>query len=116
MRAAGLKVVTHHGTFKDNARDDDWLRKAGRRKWVVITKDKNIRKRSLEREAIMTAKVRAFIFTGGDLSGVEMGEILVAAIPKMGRILDETKPPFVARVTGAGDVAVIDDESAADGT
>jgi len=74
----------------------------------VLTKDKNIRKRPLERQAIIEAKVRAFVFTGGELSGVEMGEIMAAAIQKIGRVLDETPPPFVARITSAGDVEVIE--------
>jgi hypothetical protein len=84
----------------------------GRRKWVVITKDQNIRKRPLEKAAIIAANVRAFVFTGGEVSGVEMGEILAAAVHRICRILDETPAPFVARVTAAGDVLVIsDDES-----
>jgi PIN domain-containing protein len=107
LRAAGLKVCAHDDHFKQNTPDDVWLRDVGRRRWIVITKDKNIRKRYLERDALVAARVRAFVFTGGQISGVEMGEILVAAIGKIGKLLDSTPPPFVARITGAGDVAII---------
>ena len=80
----------------------------GRRKWIVISKDKNIRKRLLEREALMQANVRAFVFTGGNVSGVEMGEIIVRAMARALKLLESTPAPFIARITAAGDVAVID--------
>jgi hypothetical protein len=73
----------------------------------VLTKDKLIRKRPLERQALVAAAVRAFVFTGGNMSGVEMTESIVAAIPRMLRIIATTRPPFIARITGTGDVEVI---------
>jgi len=76
---------------------------------VVLTKDKLIRKRPIEREALVAADVRAFVFTGGNMSGVEMAESIVAAIPRMLRLIAAAKPPFIARITGSGAVDVIDE-------
>jgi hypothetical protein len=41
------------------------------------------------------------------MSGVEMAESIVAAIPRMLRIVAATQSPFIARITGSGAVDVI---------
>jgi hypothetical protein len=68
-----------------------------------------IRKRPIERQALLRAKVRAFVFTGGNISSIETAELIVAAMPRIEKILSENKPPFIARITGSGDVALIDE-------
>jgi hypothetical protein len=94
--------------FAQDTPDEEWLTRAGQEGWIVLTKDKLIRKRPIEREALVAAHVRAFVFTGGNMSGVEMAESIVAAIPRMLRVIAATPAPFVARITGSGAVDVID--------
>ncbi len=94
--------------FPQDTPDAEWLARAGREGWIVLTKDKLIRKRPLEREALAAANVRAFVFTGGNMSGIEMAESIVAAIPRMLRLVAATPPPFIARITGSGTVDVIE--------
>jgi predicted nuclease of predicted toxin-antitoxin system len=108
--AAGVAAVTHDALFPQDTPDEEWLTRAGNEGWVVLTKDKLIRKRRLEREALVAADVRAFVFTGGNMSGIEMAESIVAAIPRILRILATTPSPFIARITGSGAVDVIDSE------
>jgi hypothetical protein len=43
------------------------------------------------------------------MSGVEMAESIVAAIPRMLKIIAATHAPFIARITGSGVVDVIED-------
>lgn len=104
-----MAAITHDSVFAQDTRDEVWLTRAGQEGWIVLTKDKLIRKRSIERKALLAADVRAFVFTGGNMSGVEMAESIVAAIPRMLRVLETTQAPFIARITGAGAVDVIDD-------
>lgn len=94
--------------FAQDTPDEEWLTRAGQEGWVVLTKDKLIRKRPIEREALVAAHVRAFVFTGGNVSGVEMAESIIAAIPRMLRVIAATEPPFIARITGSGAVDVIE--------
>lgn len=108
LRNAGVVALTHDSIFGQDTPDEEWLTRAGREGWVVLTKDKEIRKRPLERRALMRARVRAFVFTGGTISGIETAEVIVAALPRIHRILGDEKPPFIARITGSGDVAVIE--------
>ena len=107
--AAGVKAITHDSVFQEEDTPDDvWLSRAGSEGWIVLTKDKLIRKRPIERHALLASGVRAFVFTGGNLSGVEMAESIIGALPRILRVVENTSPPFIARITGSGDVAVIE--------
>ena len=44
--------------------DDAWLEVIGRRQLVVITRDKRIRYRPVEKQAWVTHRVRGFVLTG----------------------------------------------------
>lgn len=72
IRQAGLKVVVHDDEFEPDARDVDWLREVGRRGWVVLTKDARIRTNALERGALLSANVAAFMLGRGDMTGPRM--------------------------------------------
>jgi hypothetical protein len=102
-----VAAITHDSVFAQDTPDEEWLTRAGNEGWIVLTKDKLIRKRPIEREALVAAAVRAFVFTGGNMSGVEMAESIVAAIPRMLRVIASTRAPFIARITGSGIVDVI---------
>jgi predicted nuclease of predicted toxin-antitoxin system len=108
LRAAGEEVRVHDEHFPQDAKDEVWLAEAGRQGWVVLTKDKNIRYRAIELQALLAAKVRAFVLTArGDLSGVEVGQIFVKALPAMKKLCASTKPPFIARVSRDGSVSLV---------
>jgi hypothetical protein len=51
LRAAGARVEVHIDHFPQDAADADWIPEVGRRGWVLITKDENIRRNPLERAA-----------------------------------------------------------------
>jgi predicted nuclease of predicted toxin-antitoxin system len=65
---AGAKVERLTNHLPRGTTDEEWLALAGRNGWVVLTRDKRIRYRRLERLALEAAKVRAFVFTGGNVS------------------------------------------------
>ncbi|HEY2323667.1 MAG TPA: hypothetical protein VGJ82_12475, partial [Thermoanaerobaculia bacterium] len=70
LSEAGVKTITHDSVFQEQDTPDDvWLARAGSEGWIVLTKDKLIRRRPLERQALIASGVRAFVFTGGNLSG-----------------------------------------------
>jgi predicted nuclease of predicted toxin-antitoxin system len=102
LRAQSLTVRIHKDHFAPDAKDEDWLREVGRRRWVVLTKDKMLRYRETEIAALLAAKVRAFVLTSGNLRADEMAEAFVKALPRMQRLLKKMKGPFVARVTRGG--------------
>src|SRR5260221_14400832 len=57
LRDAGEEVMVHDDHFPQNTRDEVWLGEAGKRQWVVLTKDENIRYRTNELMALRAASV-----------------------------------------------------------
>jgi predicted nuclease of predicted toxin-antitoxin system len=102
LRELNLKIEFHDDHFQDDTDDSEWLMVVGRRGWVVLTKDKNIRKRPTELNAVMVANVKMFALSGGSMSGEQMSKIFSENMLKIGRFLKNNKPPFVARVSSSG--------------
>jgi predicted nuclease of predicted toxin-antitoxin system len=107
LRRAGCAVEIHDRHFAQDARDAEWLPEVGRQGWVVLTKDHHIRTRQVELIALLSAGVAAFVLTAGDLSGPEMAQAFVRALPKMKRMLVGQPRPFIARVSPSGVVTLI---------
>ena len=59
------------------------------------------------REALLRGEVRAFAFTSGALSGPEMADAIVKALPKMMKVLASHPRAFIARITATSDVAIL---------
>ena len=80
----------------------------GARGWVFLSKDRNIRRRTLERQALMDADVKAFLLAAADLSGDEQAAVLVKALPRIRRIC-RRPGPFIASITATGNVTVVEE-------
>lgn len=107
LRRAGERVEIHDDHFPPDAKDADWLSVVGKRGWIVLTKDERIRYRMIEQQAMMRASVAAFILTAGGVSGPEVANIFINALPKMRRFVLKYDRPFIASVTRSGAVALI---------
>lgn len=83
-----------------------WLPAVGAQGWIVLTKDKNIRRNVLEIEAILNAGVRAFVLTATELRKEQQAEILLKAMPKISR-LSRQRGPFIFNITRMGYFAPI---------
>lgn len=70
----------------------------------MLTKDKRIRFNQLEKTAVRRYRVREFYFSSGNYSGVEMAEILIAALPGMIKTVRKHEPPFIASISKSGHV------------
>lgn len=95
-------------TFGTGTKDVDWLPQVGARGWVLITKDKNIRKREIELRALRASKVRAFVLTSGGMRGEEQARVFKEALPAMLRLLRRHPTGFVARITAEASVQLIE--------
>jgi hypothetical protein len=84
------------------ADDSTWLALAGAKGWVVITRDKRIRYRRLERLALQAAAVRAFVFTGGNITLSDTARILAEALPAIESICAREAGPFIYHLGLAG--------------
>lgn len=68
----------------------------------MLTRDKRIRYRRLERLALRSAGVRTFVFTGGNVTLSDTAAILAAALPVIREICNREAPPFIYHIGRAG--------------
>jgi uncharacterized protein with PIN domain len=84
LRDAGATVQFHDDHFPQSAPDVEWIPTVGAKGWVVVTKDKRIRYRILERDAITAARLRVFVLASSKgLTGEQMGRMLVRNLRRM---------------------------------
>lgn len=76
LRDDGWSVVTlaeHYGMPRDEqVADTEWIADAASRGWPVLMKDKRIRHREAEIEAVIRYKAKCFVITRGDLASADM--------------------------------------------
>jgi len=85
------------GTF-----DEVWLQTIGERGWLLLTCDKRIRRRPLEKEALKKYKVGAFFLLGKKMNRWDYIKQVVRAWDKIKDIAEREKPPFVYQVNRHG--------------
>jgi hypothetical protein len=84
-------------------KDHEWLPEAGRQGWVVVMRDKHIRTRPGERQALIDSGVRTFCLTGaGNASRWDVLTLLVTNWPAMERTALEVPGPFIYSITRVG--------------
>jgi hypothetical protein len=66
--------------------DIEFLPIIGEREWVLLTKDKNVRRNQLEVSAILNAGVRAFVITASGLNHQQISDLVSRLMPKIVRI------------------------------
>lgn len=82
------------------------MREAGRRGWVVLTKDERIRRKPGEQMTIAWFGARCFVLhpTKG-MRAEDMAEVLISALPRILAVAtDERHPGFVKIVNRQGQI------------
>jgi PIN like domain len=81
LRAADWDLVTlaeHYGVPKDETvADVQWIEEAAGLGWPILMKDKKIRYRRAEIDAVIGHGARCFVITRGDLTSAQYAERLV---------------------------------------
>lgn len=95
MRAAGPNVTTPYEAELAGSNDQLWLTVMGARGWVALMRDQNIRRRVLEKRALIAAKVGAFICIAGEATAEETTATVVSLLQKMANIASSERRPFV---------------------
>ena len=78
---------------------------------MLLSKDCHILTRAPEVIALLAANIHAFILKQGrnqELTGAQVGQAFVKAMPHILRLVRSQLPPFLARVTPSGDVKEIE--------
>lgn len=104
---AGAIVHLHDDHFDQGVEDEVWLTSVGKLGWIVLTKDQRIRYRAIERDALLNAGVKAFIFMSGNVSFSNMAQIIAKALPAIEKLVRNKNPPFIAGIYKDASVRII---------
>ena len=107
LRARGLTVFKVTDQFQRGVKDPEWLPVAGHNGWVVLTKDKAIRKRPNEMTALVNSGVRAFVLAAGEITGPDQAALFVRILPKMIHFVGALPAPFLVKVGKDGTCEVL---------
>lgn len=99
---AGAQVERHSAHFRHDELDAVWLSQAAARGWVILTRDRRIRYRPLERQAVVASRARLFSVVAGNLSGSVLADLLVSQLPRIASLAVDTPAPFLAVVRRDG--------------
>jgi len=94
--------------FEPNTTDEEWLKFVGKKGWVVSTKDKKIRYRAAVVEIVKKRKIRMFILSRGNLSGHEIVQRIINALPAIKKFIFKHPPPFIVSITRSGNLFPIE--------
>lgn len=108
LRAAGQVVEVHDDHLPPDASDEEWLSLVGRRKWIAITKDRNIRYRQSEKLAVQENNARVLVLRSRNTTGEQNADLLVKNATRIHRFCDQNEPPFIAGMTRSGAIKQYD--------
>ncbi|MBI2774083.1 MAG: DUF5615 family PIN-like protein [Chloroflexi bacterium] len=103
LRAFGEDVQHLRDSFAAEAPDTEWIPEVARRGWVVVTRDKHIRTRPLELDALRSHGLRVFIFSQKrDPDRWGWVELVVRRWLELKRFTETNGRPFVALIPEHG--------------
>ncbi len=87
--------------------DVDWASTVASRGWVAVTRDKRIRYRSAEKQAIADGGLGLFVLASRrNLSRQEIVDAVSAAAPRMAECMAVNEPPFIASIYRDGKISL----------
>ena len=104
LRSEGMKVEVHDDHLPLDAPDEDWVALVGRKRWVAVTKDKNVRYRAAELDAIRRHSARVMVIRMKNATGSDIAELLVKGRRRIARFSTKASASFVAGIYGSGTV------------
>jgi hypothetical protein len=83
LREAGWNLITlseYYGRPEDERiADTQWIRDAAGQGWPILMKDKRIRYRHTEIDAVVQSRAQCFVITRGDLTSTAMADRFLAS-------------------------------------
>lgn len=79
----------------------------GKEGWIVLTRDKNIRRKPNELQAFKANRLLAIVLSSGQASAAATAELVVRLYPKLMRKVQNAKPPAMFTVTLMGTISPV---------
>ena len=105
LRDAGMTVEVHDDHLPMDAPDEDWIALVGRKGWVAVTKDKNVRYRTAELAAIRKHSACVIVIRMRNATGSDIADVLLKGRRRIARFGSKTPAPYVAGIQKSGAVS-----------
>jgi PIN like domain len=94
-----MSITTmREAAYAPDTKDATWIPEVAARGWVILTKDKTIRRDSLELGAVLAARAFYFTLGGQNYLAAEMVAIILHHRTTMERLVMHRDPPVVAQL------------------
>jgi hypothetical protein len=88
LRQIHTPVIAHDDVFDQDTDDEVWLLEAGRRGWIVLTRDDRIRYHPGEQQVLLGAGVACFcLHPSKGMTGDDMADVFAEALPRILRLV-----------------------------
>lgn len=103
LRAAGVDTRTYADIYPDDPKiqDSDWIPEVAGRGWVILTKDKNIRRLQVEVQALQQAKARYVCLSSANMTGDAQVDCLLHHWKTIDSVVGSKPAPLIVTVTRA---------------
>ena len=95
----GLDVVHHDEVFAQGTADTDWIPVVATNQWLVLTRDRNIKKRKLTIQAIIEGPLRFFAIGSGQADLPTLVAVVRNNLLSIAALAQHMPAPFVATLT-----------------
>jgi hypothetical protein len=97
LKEAGLTVELHRDHFTHDCPDEEWLHAIGERGWIALTRDRRIRYKPNELEAVKRHRVALLVIVG-HAPYPDLARAFVQTLPRILSFIGRHRPPYIAKV------------------
>jgi len=97
LKSAGVTVEQHKDHFASNAPDEEWLAGVSAHGWIALTRDRRIRYKPNELNAVIRHRVALLVIIG-TAPHADLARAFVKTLPRIERFLSRQELPFIAKV------------------
>lgn len=107
LRQAGIHCEIHDDHLPQDAADQKWIELCSKNNWIAITKDAQLKYNQPIKEAIESSTAGIIILTATNLTGVQLGELIVQAHEVILRFVKRTERPFLCKLNRLGKISAV---------
>jgi len=102
LKGFGEDVCHLKDYFPEDTPDPQWLKAIGQNNWILITRDKAINRRPVEKQAIKQYKLGSFFMLGKDMDRWAQVKQMVIAWKRIKEYAAKSRKPFAYKVYRSG--------------
>jgi predicted nuclease of predicted toxin-antitoxin system len=107
LRLQHIRFIALHDRFPIDVSDQEWLRVASDEGWIVLSRDKRIRRKPNELAALHASKVVMFALVAGNATAADTAQIVGEALPRMYALTKGAKRPALFSIYRDGRIGRI---------